>query len=652
MEHSLLKKTLTTIGVFLFFLCTNAYAQFDFTKWVNPGPLSSPHSTLEGIKNCTQCHSTAKGVPDEKCLNCHKEISQRINQRRGYHSRISGTCVSCHSEHKGVEYDVTGLSRMQFDHTETGWPLTGKHNKIDCPKCHTKLRKNIMTGQLGRRRTYLGNNSSCVVCHKSPHKNKKQTFQQCYKCHDTSAWEQRNQSNFNHDKETSFALTGSHKSVDCLKCHTTKIWSPMSMQCVSCHKDPHNDQFGKTCETCHNTQNWKRVSSAMGSKLQSKNLPKTSAKVGGNLAKNSTTTKSNAVFDHNQTAFPLVGKHKSVACKTCHGPVIGKMKNFQDCSGCHADPHKGAFAPKACSSCHTPEGFKTVTNTPSASTQKENLSSKKQAPSQSMSGFDHATTGFPLAGRHQAVTCENCHVGGKFKGIGRSCNSCHNDFHKGELGMECERCHSPMIGFNDIEFNHNRQARFRIDGAHTKNACNQCHWNNKYKFGDFSCSTCHRDVHKGSFGPNCDKCHTTSGFVMSEGFHEFGSFRITGVHDKIDCVTCHNPKKPARARPMECASCHKDPHMGSLSQECSSCHGQIAWMPTTFRHNQTGFELSGAHRFLSCDRCHANRIFGGLSSECIFCHSKDFNASLPQHVGATTTCNTCHFTFGFRPAKK
>lgn len=725
-----MKKILITTGMVLFAWISNAHAQLDFGKLVNPGPLSSPHSTLEGIKNCTTCHATSNGVPDEKCLTCHKEISERIDQHKGYHARVSGTCVSCHSEHKGKDYDITGLSRLQFDHTETGWPLTGKHADMDCPKCHTKSRKSVATGQLIQRKTYLGNNSACSSCHKSPHQNKKALFQQCYKCHDTNAWEKRDQPNFNHSKETKFALTGSHEVVDCIKCHTKKVWAPIPMACVNCHADPHDGQFGKTCNTCHNTQSFKSASAAAGGAAgaAAPGVPVKGAAAlkGGKGAAAGTgqSSKLTAGFDHAKTQFPLTGKHKAVTCKSCHGPVIGKMDNFQDCVGCHknphgtqfqarwtnkacsdchstegfrklkfnhnqdsrfeilgkhklvkcaschtkgrfrwldstpdckvchADPHKGQFEPKPCASCHNYDGFKMSKSAPSTLGAKTAGVPTSSSAMPSMAGFNHDQTGFPLVGRHQAVTCDNCHVGGKFKDIGRACNSCHNDFHKGELGFECERCHSPMTSFNDVEFNHNREAKFRIDGAHVKNECNQCHWNNKYKFGDFSCSTCHIDIHKGSFGPNCDRCHTTTGFKLAEGFHNFGSFRITGVHNKIDCVTCHNPKAPARARPMECSSCHKDPHMGSLSQECSTCHGQTAWMPTTFRHNQTGFELSGAHRFLTCDSCHKNRIFGGLPNECFFCHFKDFNASLPQHVGAPTTCNTCHYTFGFRPAKQ
>lgn len=682
-----------TFVILLLGISSIAHAQLDFGKLVNPGPLASPHSSLEGIKNCNQCHSTSKGVPDEKCLTCHKEIQQRIVQRKGFHARVTGNCISCHSDHKGADYDLKGLSRLQFDHTDTGWPLTGKHQTLACPSCHTKMRKNVSTGTPASSKTYLGNNSECKTCHKDPHQSRGAAFQKCYKCHDTSSWAQRPRSNFNHNKETKFAqITGAHATLACKQCHTNKSWAPLSMECSSCHKDPHDGKFGKTCENCHNTKSWTAQMQKGGVVVPGK-LPK-GAKAGSVGA----AVKIPSGFDHGKTEFPLTGLHKAVTCKGCHGPVIGKMENFKDCVGCHQNPHGDQFekiwTPKPCSSCHSTAGFKKLgfdhnqdsrfeiqgkhkqVKCASCHTQgkfrwlseapdcvvchndphrgqfaKQTCASCHTYDGFSVKKFDHNNTSFPLVGKHQAVACDTCHIENKFKGISHECNSCHNDFHKGELGMECERCHSPVKSFTDVEFDHNRESKFRIDGQHVKNQCYQCHWNYKFKLGDFKCSTCHVDVHKGSFGPDCDRCHTTSGFSMKEGFHEFGSFRITGVHNKIDCVQCHSPKKPARARPMECATCHKDPHMGSLSNDCSTCHGQTAWMPTTFRHNQTGFELSGAHRFLSCDQCHSNRVFGGLPSECFFCHFKDFNASLPQHVGAPTTCNTCHYTFGFRPTK-
>lgn len=653
-----------------------AFAQFDFSQWINPGPLSKPHESLEGVRNCTQCHATARGVPDRKCLECHNEIQERLAARKGYHARVTEQCLVCHSEHKGKNYDVTGLSRLPFDHADTGWSLTGAHKTVDCKKCHTQKRRHTKTGRKINRTTYLEAKTACISCHADPHKSKKPSFERCEKCHTTVTWEKlKRRLRFNHNRETVFRLTGAHKKVDCYDCHKKKIWAPVAhKQCTACHVDPHKGRFGKKCEDCHNTFNWKRVRA--GKKLK-------------------------PTFDHNKTRFPLRGKHRFVTCKRCHGPVIGKMKNFKQCSGCHNNPHGDQFQKywnkkKVCSDCHLTKGWRVLsfrhnrdsrydlvdkhkavpcnqchtkgiyrwlTQTPSCDTCHVDVHKKQFtkpcAACHTQKGFrvlkfDHnRDSPFPLVGKHKYVKCEYCHPNGRYRPLERNCSGCHNDFHRGALGNECRRCHSP-IAFNDIDFDHNREARFPLRGKHTENQCNQCHINYQYKLPSYECASCHLDIHKGSFGQACERCHTTSGFSVRPGFHDFGEFSLGGAHDRVDCLTCHGPKAAIRTEPTQCASCHKDPHMNSFGNRCYTCHGQYAWLPSKFRHNQTGFELSGAHRFLSCDRCHFNRVLGGLPQECTFCHIKDFRdpSVFPPHQNAVgLPCDTCHLTFGWRPTR-
>lgn len=661
--------------ILLLFPAFAAHAQLG--NFVNPGPLSNPHKTLDGIKNCTKCHSASQGLPNEKCLACHTEIKERLDVRKGYHARVQGDCYTCHSEHEGRNYDVTGLTRIRFDHTDTGWPLTGSHKDLDCSNCHKKKREGTT------RTTYLGNDSKCMSCHENIHGSKKAKFQKCQNCHGTRNWQPRQNLNFDHNRETKYALEGAHLHVTCFDCHKTKKWAPLKHQeCSNCHADPHRGSFGPKCSDCHSTtEGWSKT----GVKVAAKKSSKGSSKKG---------------FDHNKTRFPLKGKHRSVSCKRCHGSKLGKMPkvNFTDCKGCHKSPHKGQFQriwkKKKCKTCHSTLGYKNLNKfnhnkdsryqllgkhkkvackschrsgkyrwlkgTPDcdvchADPHKGKFEPQKCSSCHNFNGFsrkkfDHNKTRFPLVAKHKRVACNDCHSSGKYKGLSTACKDCHNDYHKGQLGIECERCHAPTA-FNDIEFDHNREARFRIDGKHIENNCNQCHWGGKYKFENLNCSTCHFDVHNGAHGKECDRCHTTSGFDMEDGFHEFGEYTLKGVHDQLECKTCHNPKTPVRAHPMQCSSCHQDPHMGSLSNSCYECHNQVSWNPTTFRHDQTGFDLTGAHRFLDCSSCHYSRVFGGIPTECYFCHFGDFDASVPQHINAPTTCESCHFTFGFRPTK-
>ncbi|MDD2995319.1 MAG: hypothetical protein PHP99_03775, partial [Paludibacter sp.] len=58
--------------VILIFSGKFAYSQ------ISPGDLSEAHAHLEGLSNCTQCHTVGEKVTREKCLDCHKEIKSNI----------------------------------------------------------------------------------------------------------------------------------------------------------------------------------------------------------------------------------------------------------------------------------------------------------------------------------------------------------------------------------------------------------------------------------------------------------------------------------------------------------------------------------------------------------------------------------------------
>ena len=135
-------------------------------------------------------------------------------------------------------------------------------------------------------------------------------------------------------------------------------------------------------------------------------------------------------FDHAQTGHPLAGKHQALSCEQCH-KARSYLGNVTDCASCHKDEHRGQFAARACSSCHTEQAW-------------------KPAP-----GFDHARTSWPLTGRHAPVSCEKCHTTRRpdpanaavsyrvFRAVaGKDCASCHEDTHKGRLGTSCSSCHS------------------------------------------------------------------------------------------------------------------------------------------------------------------------------------------------------------------
>ena len=125
-------------------------------------------------------------------------------------------------------------------------------------------------------------------------------------------------------------------------------------------------------------------------------------------------------FDHALTNFTLRDGHRKVECANCHLPGKGFRIAQRDCIACHRkdDVHKGSLGAK-CTDCHNEANWKTAR-------------------------FDHATTRFPLTGKHEIVKCADCHRDAQYKETPKACAACHRkvDKHKGQFGEKCETCHS------------------------------------------------------------------------------------------------------------------------------------------------------------------------------------------------------------------
>ncbi len=103
---------------------------------ISPGELSRAHGSLGGATRCVNCHDLTTRPPEYKCLECHKEIRLRLDEKRGLHPSLVGAdrtgrpCAACHSEHNGRDSSLirwdTPVAR--FDHHRTGYTLEGKHH--------------------------------------------------------------------------------------------------------------------------------------------------------------------------------------------------------------------------------------------------------------------------------------------------------------------------------------------------------------------------------------------------------------------------------------------------------------------------------------------------------------------------------------------
>ncbi len=260
--------------------------------------------------------------------------------------------------------------------------------------------------------------------------------------------------------------------------------------------------------------------------------------------------------------------------------------------------------------------------------------------------FDHRNTDFSLEGAHAVLACEDCHKPGEaWRKVTTGCAACHksDDVHRGQFTQSCGECHS-QSRWSGGRFDHDRTA-FRLTGAHTSVTCDACHAGGRYKPAPKSCAGCHAtdDEHRGSRGPDCGRCHTTTEWKAAKYDHlkETG-YALLGVHDKIDCLACHRSGNYKDRIPKDCAGCHSadDAHAGRFGTACEDCHGNERWHLADYDHaGKHHFALAGAHAKLDCYACHtANVHTQKLAKDCAGCHA----AEDPHGGKLDAGCGTCH----------
>jgi hypothetical protein len=353
-------------------------------------------------------------------------------------------------------------------------------------------------------------------------------------------------------------------------------------ECLTCHEDYHQKTLSSNCLSCHTPDAFKPATG----------------------------------FNHNNSKFPLSGKHSTLACVNCHKVQTVAGKKFQDfrvnqfnCSNCHKDPHQDKFG-QNCSQCHNETSFKIVKG--------ENK-------------FDHNKTDYRLEDKHLTVNCKACHKTKftdplKFK----LCTDCHTDYHRGQfvkngVSPDCSKCHTTK-GFSLFSYTleqHNLGS-FPLKGAHEATACIDCHKKQKdWSFKEIgrNCKDCHIDIHKKMIdekyypGEECKTCHNTNNWDDISFDHAKTSFKLTGVHVDQKCKTCHLingsdgvGQEKFSGLSTNCSSCHTDKHFKQFEKngitDCMECHDTENWKASKFDHNNTDFKLDGKHVNVPCAKCH------------------------------------------------
>jgi hypothetical protein len=441
-------------------------------------PLTGKHADTP----CAKCHlvpdrifltsSQGQAIPRYRpleyaeCSACHQDT---------HAGQLGPDCAKCH-----VTDGFKIVAPDKFDHAKTKYPLKGKHRNVECAECHDTQRA------WGKKPKF----ESCDSCHKDTHAGKATVAGKvvdCASCHDVNGFKPSTYTVERH-RESTYPLAGKHETVACDRCHTKNppgvlpaalgtaqvLMRPAHEKCRDCHADLHGGQLvarddAGACESCHRVDGWKP----------------------------STFT----VAQHAELEFSLAGRHAEIECVACHGPTrpdlpplpgeaeLGKARVAltrveSDCESCHYDPHDQRFAPggarpaaDGCRSCHGARAF-------------------------SPSDVDtevHGRFAYKLEGAHRAVPCVMCHeelarTPGKvrllraedpkrplpFTRKHEQCEACHQSPHGEQFTRRpdrgaCDGCHV-VDGWHPAErFDHEEHAKFSLQGAHLKVACDRCH---------------------------------------------------------------------------------------------------------------------------------------------------------------------------------
>ncbi len=319
------------------------------------------------------------------------------------HGMLSAT-VGCDACHTTEGWRPTKVP-LEFDHSDVGFPLAGKHGDIECANCHLDLlfdEPKIST-------------TGCTGCHVDVHRGRLSA--DCTTCHNTTVFSDVRGVEIH--AKTSLPLSGAHVQLSCESCHPNDrdgAFTTQQTSCVSCHDSDYRGAqpidhvaagFPVDCQQCHSTLAWSF----------------------------------SVAFDHIAVSrgFALLGRHSQIRCSSCHeaGTTGSQFTpvDQNDCIACHQSDyerqHAGTGFPTNCLTCHTVDSWGDGTFA------------------------DHDAQFFPIfSGAHRGrwTDCQTCHAtAGNFQVF--TCFNCHehdrsgmDDKHREEGGYvyesnACYSCH-------------------------------------------------------------------------------------------------------------------------------------------------------------------------------------------------------------------
>ncbi len=286
-------------------------------------------------------------------------------------------------------------AETNFDHSTTGFQLTGQHNFLPCESCHLR---GIFKGlpdtcegchesfsQIGgslKPLTHVPTRAACDDCHTDNswtvvRMDHAEIIQPCITCHDGLQY-------------TGKPIDHIESSDTCDDCHIQVAWIPARFDhfgitdtCITCHdgttaigKNLNHVTSSNICEDCHTTNGWipalfrhdgidtNCISCHNGTISTGKNLNHVPSNNECEICHLNTLSWTPALFDHNNVTD---------TCDTCHNGIIATGKGTghfitdRQCDSCHYESgwtqirdysHESANypgshgVPLTCFSCH------------------------------------------------------------------------------------------------------------------------------------------------------------------------------------------------------------------------------------------------------------------------------------------------------------
>jgi hypothetical protein len=205
-------------------------------------PLSGRHAALA----CEKCHTPLPAAdpanfasarrfhfPVKTCDNCHGNPHQ--------------TKVACDTCHTTEDWKALRV----FDHSKTGFKITGAHQNLKCTECHKPRQPGevadapeVIAPAPPTAPIFARNSMECSGCHaaKDPHGGQFTNGnppEDCSHCHVPVRW---NGENFSHD-QSRFILNQVHRKLECARCHKQKeiagkpvrLFRGTPRECIQCH---------------------------------------------------------------------------------------------------------------------------------------------------------------------------------------------------------------------------------------------------------------------------------------------------------------------------------------------------------------------------------------------------------------------------------